>query len=979
MKPYGEDDTIDLKIVGQIISAIGMLNVFPAQKDIGEFLVPLIRGVPGCGSVRICSRGTSGPIGDFQEKICSNCTLYLEHQVEDPYTCGLVVQDKVRAYPLKTVVRSFGYIILTIDNRSQYDNYEPFIRNLGNALAIVLENRWQQEELQKANENLEQLVEERTAELLQSEKQLGLAQKLGQTGTWVYHLKTGSVLGSEETHRLFGIPFKAGELTIERMESCITDRERVHQALIDLIADDRQYDLEYLIRPADGSPPRRMHAIASLEKDANGNPYKILGFIQDITKRKLAEELLLESESLLRMAEQSAKLGGWSVDLEHNRVIWSNEVTVIHEVSAGFSPSVEEAIKFYAPEWREKITNVFNDCAQMGIPYDEEMEIITAKGRRVWVQTKGKAVKDDQGKITKVQGAIQDISNRKQNEAALRESQAFFFNAFNSSPLAKTISEISTGRYLEVNESFCRISGFDREEVVGRTSIEIGVLDQQERNLLLHELEQHGQISGLELHFRSKSGKSLVCRYSANLIGDKLFSTAEDITERKQAEQDLIESENRFRTLVEQAPIAIFIQTHGQFAYINLAGLNLFGAENEDLLIGKPVLERFPLAYREQVFSRIQKLNEQKEKVPTLEETIIKLDGSLVETEISAIPFYYKGDHGALVFIHDITERKVAEKALHASDQFNKSVLNSLTAHIAVLDENGVIVAVNEAWKKFARENASPDPEAYLGVNYLTICETAAQAGDEIASLVDLGIHAVLDGTRSQFSAEYSCDSPTQLRWFTVTVVPRHQTRNGAIIIHQDISDRKQAQQSLEASYEILKSTLDIEKQLARTDSLTGVHNRHHLQELAKQEFEISCRYQKPLSVLMVDIDHFKKFNDTYGHQIGDQMLKLITQAMVDQLRSADSIGRYGGDEFIILLPMSNMEAAYSLAERIQLAVAAVRVPTKKGDASVTLSIGIVENKYKSQTESVEEFFQRAEEAMYTAKDAGRNLIKNGN
>jgi diguanylate cyclase (GGDEF)-like protein/PAS domain S-box-containing protein len=980
MKSYGEDDIIDLKIVGQIISAIGMLNIFPAKENIGEFLSPLILGVPGCESVRICFRGAGDPIGDFREKNCSNCTLFLEHLVDDPDTCGLVGLDKVRAYPLKTVVRFFGYMILTIENSHQYYIYDPFIRNLGNALAIVLENRWQQEELQKANENLEQRVRERTAELIQSEQQLALAQELGQTGSWVYNLKTGSVLGSEEAHRLFGFPFKSGELTIERFESCLTDRERVHQALVDLIADESQYDLEYLINPADGSPPRWIHAIARLEKDVNENPYKVLGFIQDITERKLAEESLQESESLLRMAEQSAKLGGWSVDLKENRVTWSNEVAAIHEVPAGFSPSIEEGINFYAPEWREKITNVFNDCVQKGIPYDEEMEIITAKGKRVWVQTKGEAVKDYQGKITKVQGAFQDISERKKNEAALRESQALFFNAFNSSPLVKTISEISTGRYLEVNDSFCIVSGYDREEVIGRTSIEIGILDPQDRTLILYELEQHGQVSDLVLHLRNKSGNSLVCRYSANLIhtidGDKLLSTVEDITQRKQVEQDLVESENRFRTLVEQAPTAIFIQTRGQFAYINHAGLILFGAEDENLLLGTPVLERFPLPYRDQVLSRIQKLNEQREKVPAIEEPIIKLDGTLVETEISAIPFYYKGDHGALVFMHDITERKVAEEALRASDQFTKSVLNSLTAQIAVLDETGLIIAVNEAWKKFARENASPDPEAYLGSNYLKVCESAIKMGDETASMADLGIRAVLNRQRSQFTIEYPCDSPTQARWFFVTVVPQHQTPRGVIVIHQDITDRKQSQQALEASHEMMRNTLILEKKLARTDSLTGVNNRRYLYELAEHEFEVSSRYQKPLSVLMVDIDHFKKINDTYSHQVGDQMLKEVTRTMVDQLRSADIIGRYGGDEFIILLPMSDIEAAYSLAERIQLAVAAVVIPTSKGNASVTLSIGIVEKNLESETESVEEFINRADEAMSLAKDSGRNLIK---
>jgi len=141
----------------------------------------------------------------------------------------------------------------------------------------------------------------------------------------------------------------------------------------------------------------------------------------DITERKRTEEKLKESLSLLRIAEEAAKLGGWSIDLEENRATWSDEVAAIHETPAGFSPLVEEGINFYAPEWRERISQVFGDCAQKGIPYNEEMEIITAKGKRVWVQTIGEAVKDNKGKIIKVRGAFQDITERKQAEDVLKE------------------------------------------------------------------------------------------------------------------------------------------------------------------------------------------------------------------------------------------------------------------------------------------------------------------------------------------------------------------------------------------------------------------------------------------------------------------------------------------------------------------------------------------------------------------------------
>ena len=154
----------------------------------------------------------------------------------------------------------------------------------------------------------------------------------------------------------------------------------------------------------------------------------------EIAERQQAEEKLHESLTLLRVAGESAKLGGWSVKLDENRVTWSDEVASIHEAPAGFSPLVAEGVNFYAPEWREKIAQVYSACAERGVPYDEELEIITTRGKRVWVRTTGEAVRDEQGQIIKVHGAFQDISARKQAEEDLRETSERLAHMLANSP-----------------------------------------------------------------------------------------------------------------------------------------------------------------------------------------------------------------------------------------------------------------------------------------------------------------------------------------------------------------------------------------------------------------------------------------------------------------------------------------------------------------------------------------------------------------
>ena len=155
-------------------------------------------------------------------------------------------------------------------------------------------------------------------------------------------------------------------------------------------------------------------------KDEDGNTIGYQGFNQDITKRKQIEEELRRNETLLHIAGDLVRLGGWSVDLAKKRVIWSDQVANIHEMPDGYSPAVEDVISFYAPEYRDRIRQVFSDCAEHGVPYDEEMQIITGKGRRVWVRTIGVALRDESGSIVLAQGGIQDISGRKKIEQDLR-------------------------------------------------------------------------------------------------------------------------------------------------------------------------------------------------------------------------------------------------------------------------------------------------------------------------------------------------------------------------------------------------------------------------------------------------------------------------------------------------------------------------------------------------------------------------------
>jgi diguanylate cyclase (GGDEF)-like protein len=164
-------------------------------------------------------------------------------------------------------------------------------------------------------------------------------------------------------------------------------------------------------------------------------------------------------------------------------------------------------------------------------------------------------------------------------------------------------------------------------------------------------------------------------------------------------------------------------------------------------------------------------------------------------------------------------------------------------------------------------------------------------------------------------------------------------------------------------------------QQLAITDDLTGVLNRRGFNEIANREYGIAIRYNRPLSLVMLDIDHFKIVNDTYGHPVGDEVLQELTFRCVPNIRDIDVFSRFGGEEFLILLTESNLKNANRVAERIRNNVASQPFSTSVGEIIITISLGVVES--DPECKSIAELINLADRALYISKDNGRNRISN--
>jgi two-component system cell cycle response regulator len=178
---------------------------------------------------------------------------------------------------------------------------------------------------------------------------------------------------------------------------------------------------------------------------------------------------------------------------------------------------------------------------------------------------------------------------------------------------------------------------------------------------------------------------------------------------------------------------------------------------------------------------------------------------------------------------------------------------------------------------------------------------------------------------------------------------------------------------SLQARLEALATQVGELQRLSSTDGLTGVHNHRHFQERLRDEFRRAQRYDDALSLILLDLDHFKDVNDRYGHAAGDGVLREVAGALQRGVRETDLVARYGGEEFAVLLPRTHLTGALTVAERVRRELGALR-PGPGGDLRVTASLGVSSFPHRSVL-SPEQLLLTADEALYRAKHEGRDRI----
>ena len=468
------------------------------------------------------------------------------------------------------------------------------------------ELRTQYEELRQTNEQLSATEEELTCQvnklvhneqvLRVNEERLAMAQAVGRTGSWEYRLDAGTIWGSAEGLRIFGYPATARDLPIEDIESRIPERERVHQALVDLIASGKDYDLEYTIHPADGSGPKVIHSVAHLERDARGIPVRVIGVIQDITERRKAYEDIAFKNTLLATQQETAPDGILIVDETGKILSYNRKFAELWKIPRELIEQGRDALLLQRVNGQLVDPDEFLARVRYLYEHKDEksFEELSLRDGRILERFSSPVF----GENKKYYGRIwyfRDITGRRNADKAVLESEKKFATVFKSSPIALTLVSATDGTFFDVNDAFLKDTGYTREEVIGKTAEDLMLFpDARERENLISVLQTEKSVYGMELQCRGKSGERRTCRLTAQIltIDNKAFrlSTSEDITERKLSEEARRESEKRFRDLVETMPDMIWeIDLEGKFRYISPTVKTIMGYSPEEV-VGQHIL-----------------------------------------------------------------------------------------------------------------------------------------------------------------------------------------------------------------------------------------------------------------------------------------------------------------------------------------------------------------------------------------------------
>ncbi|MEI7616239.1 MAG: PAS domain S-box protein, partial [Actinomycetota bacterium] len=734
----------------------------------------------------------------------------------------------------------------------------------------------------------------------------------------------------------------------------------------------------------------------------------------------------------------------------------------------GYVP--EELIKrkyfwdFCAPEdcdvFKQRALDVFSQKEKI---INLENRVLAKDGRAVWLSTSGIPLLKDDGTLIGYRGSDTDITESKILNEKLNISEEKFSKAFHVNPSACGFTDLITGKYIEVNEAFYSLFGFEKDEVIGKNAVELGILTQDALKDLTLAIGKSEKIVNLETNLKTKNGDIRYVLLSADdvyLRGEKCrFTVVNNITELANSKEELLKSKNRYSLLSEQSRIFTWeVDENGLYTFVDNISEIVLGYKPEELINRKYFYDICPPEDREVFKQGALDVFRKKEKFANLENRIQVKDGSIIWVSTNGIPIFK--DDGALIGYHgsdtDITERRAAADELRASEEKFRIYTEKAPIAIFISDGMGRLIDVNiaactmvglakeELLKLSIRdfislENILKSPNYFNEMqskgysqgelilqnkegkqfwillttsmidknHFIAFCTditeqkkteeaifiekershmTLSSIGDGVISTDKKGNVMMINKAAEELTGwkheeafgrpweevfniideftQERCENPNLNMTGKGSIVdygshailiskegikkpiensmaPIMGPENkliGLVLVFRDISDKKKKQE------EIIY--------LSYHDELTGLYNRRFYEEELKR---LNTKRNLPMTIVMADLNGLKLVNDSFGHVMGDELIKKVANVLRKGFRADDIIARLGGDEFVIILPKTDVFEAAQIIKRL----ISIALKEKVSDFDISISIGYATK--NNEDEDILEIFNSAE------------------
>lgn len=569
-----------------------------------------------------------------------------------------------------------------------------------------------------------------------------------------------------------------------------------------------------------------------------------------ISRHRMTEELR-EHQQRQKFAIQAADLGYWEHDLISGKSWGSSRTAALFGKSMPFNLTLEELVSLIHPEDRDRVKRTFSNAIANCGRAEAEYRIVLPSGKVRWLHDRGQCIQDGAGRYTKMIGVVSDFTERKQADEALKTSEEIFHSTYTYAPVGIGLIN-RDGRWIEINQKYCDITGYSREELLNGDREFIELTDPQFRARSLEYMRQlesgEKPFYSLEKRLIRKDGTKVWVRVTASCVRDVAgtlqFYTAviEDVTERRQAQEALIRSESDYRrqnnlletVLGSMSEGVLYLDRQQKVVWANTAAKQII-----DLAANQLGIEQWPKVYG--------------------------------------------------IYLPDMRTHYPAE---------NLPMARVLKGEVVARDEMVI-----------------------------------RQPGQ------------------------------TSETWVSVNGSPLHDSAGkllGGLVVMRDITVRKQAEYRLAYS--------------AQYDQLTGLPNRNLFMDRLNTALCQAAQKQGLAAIIRLDIDHFMEVNEQFGQETADRVLSLIGQILKSQVRELDTVARFSGDEYLVLLhAIPDTSFAQKCADRILKAVDRP-IQVEGIEICLTVSIGIAV--YPEHATSASILMQRSAAATKHAKSQGRNNVQ---